>query len=73
MSKLALALLVVGFSYSIYASVRAYRESGKTWMLFLPQWIDKNSGVSTPARRHGMVAFAIFLVGLAMFMQGSAN
>lgn len=72
MSKLALALLVVGFAYSIYASIRAYRESGKTWMLFLPQWIDKNSGVSAPTRRHGMVAFAILLVGLVLFMQGSA-
>lgn len=72
MSKLALALLVVGFSYSIYASIRAYRESGKTWMLFFPQWIDKNSGVSAPTRRHGTFAFAILLVGLILFMQGSA-
>lgn len=72
MSKLALALLVVGFSYSIYASIRAYRESGETWMLFLPQWIDKNNGVSAPTRRHGMVAFAVLLVGLVLFMQGSA-
>lgn len=70
MSKLVLALLVVGFSYSMYASICAYRESGKAWMLFLPQWIDKNSGVSTPTRRHGMVAFAILLVGLVLFMQG---
>jgi len=73
MSKLVLALLIVGCSYSIYASIRAYRESGKAWMLFLPQWIDKNSGVSAPARRHGMAAFAILLVSLVLFMQGSAS
>ena len=70
MSKLVLALLIVGFWYSVYASIRAYRESGKAWMLFLPQWIDKNSGVSALTRRHGMAAFAILLVALALFMQG---
>ena len=72
MSKLASALLVVGFSYSMYASIRAYPESGETWMLFLPQWIDKNSGVSAPTSRHGMAAFAILLVGLVLFMQAAA-
>lgn len=66
--SLDVLLLIVGFPYAIYASFRAYRESGKTWMLYLPQWIDASSGVSKPVRIHGMAAFAILFVGAALFL-----
>ena len=68
MGILAVVLMVFGFAYSAYASLRAYRESGKTWMLFLPQWIDASSEVSAPARRHGMAAFTILFVGFILFV-----
>lgn len=61
-------LIVAGFVYSIIASWRAYRETGQVWMLFLPHWIDANSGVSAATRRHGKVAFAILFAGVAVFL-----
>jgi len=61
------ALLAVGFGYSLGVSCLAYRETGKIWMLFLPQWIDSTSGVSRTLRRHGMAAFALLFVATIMF------
>ena len=49
--SLTALLILGGFAYSIVASIRAYRETGKMWMLFLPHWIDANSGVSAVTRR----------------------
>jgi hypothetical protein len=68
MGAFAIALLVVGFAYSAYASLRAYQESGQKWMLFLPQWIDASSGVSAVTRHHGMAAFALLFVGFVAFV-----
>lgn len=61
-------LIIAGFTYSIIASLRAYRETGKIWMLFLPQWIDASSGVSAATRLHGKIAFAILFAGVAAFL-----
>lgn len=58
--------LALCFVYACLVSYLAYRETGKTWMLFLPQWIDANNGVSRPLRRHGMIAFALLLVAIAL-------
>lgn len=66
--SVSLILIVVGFAYSIVASVRAYRETGKTWMLFLPHWIDAGSGVSVVTRRHGKIGFAVLFAGMAAFL-----
>lgn len=66
--SLTALLIIGGFAYSIAASIRAYRETGKTWMLFLPHWIDANSGVSAATRRHGKIAFAILFAGMAAFL-----
>ena len=60
--------MVVGFAYSIAASICAHRESGKAWMLFFPHWIDARSGVSAATRRHGRLAFGLLFVGLAVFL-----
>ncbi len=68
--SLTLTLIVAGFAYSMVASIRAYRETGKRWMLFLPHWIDANSGVSVVTRRHGKIAFATLFVGVAAFLLG---
>jgi hypothetical protein len=65
-------LIIGGFAYSVVASIRAYRETGKTWMLFLPHWIDANSGVSAATRRHGKIAFAILFAGMAVFLLSRA-
>lgn len=66
---LTYSLLAVGFVYSCAVSYLAYRETGKKWMLVLPQWIDANSGVSRPLRLHGMAAFALLLLAMIMFFQ----
>ena len=55
------------FVYAGVVSYLAYRESGKKWMLFLPQWIDASSGVSRSLRRHGMIAFALLFVAMILF------
>jgi len=68
MDTSAVVLLVVGFAYSAYASVRAYQESGQKWMLFLPQWIDASRGVSPVTKHHGMAAFALLFVGFLAFV-----
>lgn len=60
--------MIVGFGYSIAASIRAHRESGKVWMLFFPHWIDAQSSVSAATRRHGRLAFGLLFVGLAAFL-----
>ena len=67
MMSFTYTLLAVGFIYSISVSYLAYRETGKKWMLFLPQWVDATSGVSRPLRLHGMVAFALLFVATVMF------
>jgi len=67
LSILTLALLAACFVYATIVSWLAYRESGETWMLFLPQWIDANSGVSRPLRLHGMAAFALLFGATALF------
>ena len=68
MSPLVLGFLAASFAYAGYASVRAYRESGERWMLVLPQWIDRTSGVSEPTRRHGRRAFGILVVATAVLL-----
>jgi hypothetical protein len=49
---LGIILLSTGFAYSLVVSWLAYRQTGKQWMLYLPQWIDKSNGVSLPLRLH---------------------
>ena len=36
------------------ASIRAYRETGKTWMLFLPHWIDYQPDMPGQCKSSGM-------------------
>ena len=60
-------LLLVSFGYALLVSFLAYRESGETWMLFFPTWIDTRSGVSRRTRAHGGIAFALLLVALVVF------
>ena len=62
-----LLLLLVGLVYSLVVSVLAWRESGKFWMLFLPQWIDASSGVSRRLRLHGQVAFGLLFVATILY------
>ena len=66
--SLTLLLIIGGFGYSVTASLRAYRESGKIWMLFLPHWIGASSGVSAATRWPGKIGFAILFVGVAAFL-----
>ena len=63
-----MAGLVGAFGYAIYASRRAYKESGERWMLWQPHWIDRESGVSDPTRRHGRWAFALLLLMTGAFL-----
>jgi len=67
MTALTYGLLALGFIYAGVVSWLAYLESGKKWMLFLPQWIDASSGVSRAMRRHGMTAFALLFVAMILF------
>jgi hypothetical protein len=64
----SIALILAGFAYSLIASILAYRETGKVWMLFLPTWIDASCGVSTRVRRHGMLAFAVLFAGTVLLL-----
>ncbi len=66
-SSWVLLLLLLGFFYSLAVSVLAWRESGKPWMLFLPQWIDANSGISRRLRLHGQVAFGLLFVATILY------
>lgn len=59
--------LALCFVYALVVSYLAYRETGKKWMLYLPQWIDASSGVSRPLRRHGMIAFALLFIAMILF------
>ncbi|MDH3759619.1 MAG: hypothetical protein OEU50_01470 [Gammaproteobacteria bacterium] len=59
--------LAICFVYAGAVSYLAFRESGKKWMLYLPQWIDASSGVSRSLRRHGMIAFALLFVAMILF------
>ena len=63
-----IAGLLGAFAYALYASRRAYRESGERWMLWQPHWIDRNSGVSESTRRHGRWAFALLFVMTGAFL-----
>lgn len=65
---MTVVLIVGGLAYSLVISYLAFRETGETWMLFFPHWIDANSGVSKTLRRHGMVAFAILFLGTVMLL-----
>ena len=67
-----LLLLLLGLVYSLLMSVLAWRETGKLWMLFLPQWLDASSGVSRRLRRHGQVAFGLLFVATILFFYGRA-
>ncbi len=67
MSPWILSLLIIGLVYSLAVSVLAWRETGKPWILFLPQWIDANSGVSRRLRLHGQAAFGLLLVAMILF------
>ena len=42
MQTLGYLLLAAGFVYVATVSTLACRESGRIWMLFLPQWIAAN-------------------------------
>lgn len=66
-STLSMLLLGTGFAYSIIVSWLAYRQTGKKWMLYLPQWIDASSGVTRRLRMHGMAAFALLFVATIVF------
>lgn len=66
-STLAIILLSTGFIYSLIVSWLAYRQTGKLWMLYLPQWIDKSSAVSRPLRLQGMAAFTLLFVAMIVF------
>ena len=67
-----LLLLLLGLVYSLVVSVLAWRETGKLWMLFLPQWLDASSGVSRRVRLHGQVAFGLLLVATILFFYSRA-
>lgn len=66
-STLSIVLLGTGFIYSLVVSWLAYRQTGKKWMLYLPQWIDASSGVTRRLRIHGMAAFALLFVAMIIF------
>lgn len=66
-STLSIVLLGTGFIYSLVVSWLAYRQTGKKWMLYLPQWIDTSSGVTRRLRIHGMAAFALLFVAMIIF------
>ena len=53
-STLGIVLLRTGFVYSMIVSWLVYHQTGKQWMLYLPQWIDASSGVTRRLRIHGM-------------------
>ena len=63
--------MAICFVYAFVVSYLAYRETGKKWMLYLPQWIDASSGVSRSLRRHGMAAFALLFVAMILFFNAS--
>jgi hypothetical protein len=67
-----IALLSTGFVYSMIVSWLAYRQTGKRWMLYLPQWIDASSGVTRPLRLHGMAAFTLLFVATMLFFYGQS-
>ncbi len=67
MFALSAVFLAIALAYSLLVSWLAYRESGRAWMLFLPHWIDANSGVSTSLRRHGMLAFGMLFAATLLF------
>lgn len=66
-STFGIVLLGTGFIYSLVVSWLAYRQTGKKWMLYLPQWIDASSGVTRRLRMHGMAAFALLFVAAIIF------
>jgi len=66
-STSSIVLLGTGFIYSLVVSWLAYRQTGKKWMLYLPQWIDASSGVTRRLRIHGMAAFALLFVAMIIF------
>ncbi len=66
-SHWTLALLLSGFIYNLAVSWLASRESGQRWMLFLPHWIDRRSGVSPRLRRHGLTAFSLLFAATILF------
>lgn len=66
-----IALLVIGFAYSLVASWLAYRESGERWMLLYPTWIDAKCGVSSRVRWHGKLAFGILFIGMGLWLYSS--
>ena len=72
MMTLSVILLLFAFGYSLLVSYLAYRQSGKPWMLFLPQWIDAGSGVSTRLRRHGQLALGLLFAGTILFFSQTA-
>jgi hypothetical protein len=61
-------VLIIGFLYSVYASFLAYRESGESWMLFFPTWVDPKCGISRRTRWHGKIAFVILFAGVCWFL-----
>lgn len=66
-STLGIVLLSTGFVYSMIVSWLAYRQTGKQWMLYLPQWIDASSGVTRRLRMHGLAAFTLLFVATMLF------
>lgn len=68
MLSLAALLIIIGMIYSLIVSWLAYRHSGQKWMLLFPQWIDRNCGIPARLRYHGMIAFAVLLVGMALLL-----
>ena len=66
-STFSMLLLGTGFIYSLVVSWLAYRQTGRKWMLYMPQWIDANSGVTRRLRMHGMAAFTLLFVATIIF------
>ena len=66
-STFSMLLLGTGFIYSLVVSWLAYRQTGRKWMLYMPQWIDANSGVTRHLRMHGMAAFTLLFVATIIF------
>ena len=62
-----LALLLLAFIYGLIVSWLASRESGQRWMLYLPHWIDRRSGVSSRLRRHGFTAFGLLFAATLLY------
>jgi hypothetical protein len=57
--SLTALLIIGGFAYSIVATIHAYREMGKIWILSSLRSIDAQSAIARSTWRTGKLAVAI--------------